>query len=37
MICKHKSTLNGSKCITINSVKYQSFVYTWLNDQTVLF
>ena len=23
--------------ITINSIKYQSFVYTQLNDQTVLF
>ena len=24
-------------CITNNSIKYQSFVYTQLNDQTVLF
>ena len=24
-------------CITNNSIKYQSFIYTQLNDQTVLF
>ena len=31
--------LNGSKhlCITDNSIKHPSFVYTQLNDQTVLF
>ena len=37
MINKHKSTkLNGSKS-TNNSTEHQSFVYTHLNDQTILF
>ena len=40
MICKHKSTkLNSSKycCVQNTSIKHQSFVYTQLNYQTVLF
>ena len=38
MTCKHKSTkLNNSKDIYYNSIKQQTFVYTQLNDQTVLF
>ena len=37
MICKHTSTnLNSSK-FTNNLIKHQTFVYTQLNDQTVLF
>ena len=40
MICKHKSKkLNVPKYyyITKNSIKHQSFLYTQLNDQTILF
>ena len=37
MFCEHKSTkLNGFK-FTNNSIKHLKFVYTQLNDQTVLF
>ena len=35
MICKHKFQV--LLYITSNSIKHQSFVYTQLNDQTVLF
>ena len=46
MICKHfvdnilyhvVKWLQVLLCITNNSIKHQSFVYTQLNDQTVLF
>ena len=39
MICKHKSTkLNSSKYSNVSlTIQHQSFVYTQLNDQTVLF
>ena len=39
MISKHKSTkLDSSKyCYVSLTIKHQSFVYTQLNDQTVLF
>ena len=41
MICKHRSTqLNSSKYFYVyvtDSIKHQSFVYTQLNDETVLF
>ena len=39
MICKHKYTkqLQVLLYTTNNSIKQQSFVYTQLNDQTVLF
>ena len=39
MICKHKSTkLNSSKhCYVSLTIHHLSFVYTLLNDQTVLF
>ena len=39
-ISKHKSTkskFHTLLCITNNSIKHQSFVYTQLNDRTVLF
>ena len=37
-ILLHKSKwLNVLLCITNNSIKHQSFVYTQINDQTVLF
>ena len=40
MICKEVKKFNGSKYCYVsqnNSIKLQAFVYTQLNDQTVLF
>ena len=37
MIGKHKSTKLNSSKFTTNSIKHQTFVYTQLKDQTVLF
>ena len=39
MICKHKSVkwFQVLLCITNNSMKHPSFVYTQLNNQTVIF
>ena len=37
MICKHKSTKLNSSKFSNNSINHQTFVYTQLNDQTVLF
>ena len=40
MICKHVNKVEWFQvllCIKNNSIKYQSFAYTQLNDQTVLF
>ena len=40
MTCKHKSTkLNSSKYgyASLTIIKYQSFIYTQLKEQTVLF
>ena len=36
MICKHKSTKLNDFNLTNNSIRYQSFIYTQLNDQIVL-
>ena len=36
MICKHQATQFESFKFTNNSIKHQPFVYTELNDQTVL-
>ena len=40
MICKHVDKVKQFQvllCITNNSIKHQPFIYTQLNDQTVLF
>ena len=37
MICKQKSTKLNSFKFTNNFIKHQTFIYTQLNDQTVLF
>ena len=40
MICKHVNKVKYFQvllCITNNSIKHQSFVYTQLNNQTLLF
>ena len=38
MICKHKTStkLNSSK-FTENSINHETFIYTQLNDQKILF